>query len=318
MVFDISKLFVIDVVEKLTLADSFVANSNKLGTGNGEAKFYIGHESPELRNFYGSKGFQNKFFIKKSDLLHFMNDCRAEYFLPQQNYRAKHHMSLLWQERVNEIQKLPEIVFFTIKEQTQIAGNRIYVKSSEPIYSLIREVALPNLSYLSIAKLTDGQQFYYYIRLFRETLIKHIDTIDEITQIEAIEQVTTTEREQIIQARVGQGRFRANLLKDCPFCPITLVSDERLLIASHIKPWKYANNVERLDYKNGLMLTPTYDKLFDQGLITFDKSKTMLISSWLKEATCKQLGLSEKIISTLPIRGRESYLEFHMQECFKG
>lgn len=308
----------VDLIEKITLADSFIANPNKIGTGNGEAKLYIGHESQELRNFYGAKGFHSNFLIKKSDLISFMNECQSEYLYPQQNYRNRSHMTQLWHDRISMINKLQEIEYFTISEQTQIQGNRIYVKSSSLIYQLIREIALPNLSYLSIAKITDGKNIYYYLRPFTHILTTPIDNIVDIPDIIAIEEITITEKEQIIQARVGQGRFRANLLKDCPFCPITQVSDERLLIASHIKPWKYATNTERLDYKNGFMLTPTYDRLFDQGLISFDSNKTMLISPWLKQMTCQQLGLAEKIFPQLPINGRQNYLEFHRHEIFKA
>ena len=42
-----------DTIDKLTIADSFVVPSNKLGRGNGEAKLFIGNENPELRDFYG-------------------------------------------------------------------------------------------------------------------------------------------------------------------------------------------------------------------------------------------------------------------------
>jgi hypothetical protein len=46
----------------VTIADSFVAPSNKLGAGNGEAKLYIGHEGGDLRVFYGPNKFINKGF----------------------------------------------------------------------------------------------------------------------------------------------------------------------------------------------------------------------------------------------------------------
>ena len=43
---------VIDTIEKITIADSFVLRENKIGTGNGEAKLYIGHDNEKLRNFF--------------------------------------------------------------------------------------------------------------------------------------------------------------------------------------------------------------------------------------------------------------------------
>lgn len=48
---------VLDVKEKITIADSFVLRSNKIGTGNGEAKLYVGNDSEELRSFFGKRPF---------------------------------------------------------------------------------------------------------------------------------------------------------------------------------------------------------------------------------------------------------------------
>ena len=74
---------------------------------------------------------------------------------------------------------------------------------------------------------------------------------------------------EIRRARKGQGIYRDKMLQECPFCPITMINDERLLIASHIKPWAVSSDDEKLDPKNGFMLSPLYDKLFDRGLMTF-------------------------------------------------
>lgn len=50
---------VLDVKEKITIADSFVVNSNKIGRGNGEAKLYVGNDSEELRWFFGKRPFRD-------------------------------------------------------------------------------------------------------------------------------------------------------------------------------------------------------------------------------------------------------------------
>ena len=54
---------VVDSKEKLTVADSFVVRQNKIGSGNGEAKLYIGNDNSEIRNFYGTGGFDIKCFL---------------------------------------------------------------------------------------------------------------------------------------------------------------------------------------------------------------------------------------------------------------
>ena len=127
-------------------------------------------------------------------------------------------------------------------------------------------------------------------------------------------------KENIIRARIGQGKYREDLLIECPYCPFTLVNDERLLIASHIKPWAKANNEEKIDPKNGFMLTPTYDKLFDRGFITFDDDKRVIVSPWLSPMNQKRLNIyTGLLVSKLPLdEKRKEYLKYHRENVFKS
>lgn len=82
--------------------------------------------------------------------------------------------------------------------------------------------------------------------------------------------ISVTQRESIVKSRVGQGIFRSRILnKFNGKCLITGISIEKCLIASHIKPWAVCTNEERLSENNGLLLSATYDRLFDSGLISF-------------------------------------------------
>ena len=118
----------IDTKEKITIADSFVVRSNKIGSGNGEAKLYIGNENEENRDFFGSKGFINRCFLLKQDLIKYLDETREEYLFPEQPYNNSEKLPVLWAERRARIDCLPEIIWFNIKEQTQIEGPRLYVK----------------------------------------------------------------------------------------------------------------------------------------------------------------------------------------------
>ena len=42
----------------------------------------------------------------------------------------------------------------------------------------------------------------------------------------------------------------------------------RLLIASHIKPWRDSTPAERLDARNGIAACPIHDAASDTGLLT--------------------------------------------------
>lgn len=316
----------IDTREKITMADSFVVRANKLGSGNGESKLYIGNEGEVLRNFYGASGFKDKCFILREDLVNFLNDLKAEYTSPQLPYKKKEELPALYFSRLKKILALPQFIWFSIEEQTQIEGSRVYINSTDANYQLIRELSLPNLSYISLMKLSasDGE-VVYYIRLFTDFMdsfgaMTHPAEIQK--EEELVKENTSLSQEeklQTVKARIGQGKYRKQLLEQCPFCPVTLVSDDRLLIASHIKPWAASEQHEKTDPKNGFMFTPTIDYLFDSGFITFEDSKKMIISPWLSKPTIHRLNIKPmRIIEQLPVIGREKYLNYHREKVFKA
>lgn len=129
-------------------------------------------------------------------------------------------------------------------------------------------------------------------------------------------ELTKTEKEQIIKSRIGQSAFKKALLAIEKKCNLCGVSDERFLIASHIKPWSQSNNQERLDVNNGLLLCPNHDALFDRGYISFDDDGTIMTSFSLDEATMVFLNTNE----TLNIRmneGQRDYMRWHRGNIFK-
>ncbi len=311
---------VVDTKEKIAIADSFVVRQNKIGSGNGEAKLYVGNESKQLRNFFGNHGFKIKCFLLKKDLLNYLDETKIEYLKPEQAYNNSNKLPKLWSERKKHIELLPEKIELVIVEQTQIAGPRIYVKSQDAAYIIIRQLSLPNITFISIVKLFNKyKEVEFYFRLFADyfgdvvhpyTLKKEKEELEEIDNIE--------EKQYKMRARIGQGKYRDELLSQCPFCPITMVSDDRLLIASHIKPWAKSNEIEKIDPLNGFMLTPTFDYLFDRGFMSFTNDKKTILSPFLSNMTYSKIGISNnKYFPLLPTEGREKYLEFHRDEILK-
>lgn len=125
--------------------------------------------------------------------------------------------------------------------------------------------------------------------------------------------ITDTTKE--IKIRIGQNLFRKTLLKELIECPFTQIDKSDLLIASHIKPWAMSNDYERLDKNNGFIFSPTYDKLFDKGYISFKNDKRLIISNILDFKTINLLNLkNNEIIERLPVKNRENYLEYH-RDC---
>ena len=312
---------VIDAKEKITIADSFVVRQNKIGSGNGEAKLYIGNDNEELRKFFGSLGFGLKCFLLKKDLISYLEETKIEYSKPEQPYIHKEKMPELWAERMEKVKQLPDVIWFEVSEQTQIAGERIYIKSSDKAYSLIRELSLPNITYITIVKLQAiTGEIVYYFKLFADyfgDVVHPYLKRKEEKEASLLEQ--NTQMSLYAKARIGQGEYRKALLHQCPYCPITMVSDERILIASHIKPWEKSNDKEKVDPYNGFMFTPTFDYLFDRGYLSFSDDKRTMLSPFLSKMTYSKLGISDnKLITHLPIERREKYLEYHRKEIFQG
>lgn len=79
-------------------------------------------------------------------------------------------------------------------------------------------------------------------------------------------------------ARVGQEFFRQSVLSAYKYqCCITGLSVSKLLVASHIVPWRI-DAASRLNPSNGLCLSMLHDKAFDAGIITIAKDMTVSVS----------------------------------------
>jgi predicted restriction endonuclease len=108
--------------------------------------------------------------------------------------------------------------------------------------------------------------------------------------------MTETERETITKIRTKQGPFRTKLIdkyKGC--CVLTGLSNQDLLIASHIKPWSKSTGRERLDSNNGLLLATPIDTLFDKFLISFNDNGTIVISKGLSDEARQVFGINSSM-----------------------
>jgi len=103
--------------------------------------------------------------------------------------------------------------------------------------------------------------------------LNYID-LDNLTDIEG------KEKERVTLVRVNQSLFRKIVLTNFNYkCCITGISQQELLVASHILPWS-KDKGNRLNPKNGLALNPLHDKAFDCGLLTITPELKIKISSY--------------------------------------
>ena len=313
---------VLDSISNITLADSFV--KNKLGSGHGEAKLYVGNESQRLFDFFDD--FNRCCFFVKADFVKFLLDAKDEYMNPQQDYvllsGMPHKYNML--EQKLSMYENGKLYFYIYRKDVE--PPRVYIQSNNEYYEFMRDVALPNISYLSVMKVKDSTgNILYYFRIFvdyKSDIVKYISPKESEAEdrINGSSTITTARKESLIQARIGQGLYRRKLLEECPFCPISLINDERLLIASHIKPWVDSDDNEKIDPKNGLALCPNFDAMFDKGFMTFDPDKKLIVSPWISPMNQKRLGIYTGLrISKLPLDAeRELYMQYHREYVYKG
>lgn len=127
---------------------------------------------------------------------------------------------------------------------------------------------------------------------------------------------TSTEAERLVVQRIGQDVFRSGLLGYWQGrCPLTGISDEPLLRASHIIPWKdCADDAERLDVHNGLLLSALWDAAFDRGLVSFDDGGQPLFSPLLGERALSELRWEQPVRLSDKHRTR---LAWHREKLFQ-
>jgi hypothetical protein len=134
-----------------------------------------------------------------------------------------------------------------------------------------------------------------------------------------LEHLPEKTRSQMIQARIGQGQFRQDVIDYWQICTVSGLTALPLLTASHIKPWaKCDSSEEALDYFNGFLLQPSLNAAFDSGYISFDLEGKIMISKELRETDAKILGIEP----TLHLRKFEAkhqhYLKYHRKYVFKN
>ncbi len=143
------------------------------------------------------------------------------------------------------------------------------------------------------------------------------DRIEE--EILSSSDIAETEKIVLVKARRGQGQFRESILGREKRCRITGVDGPEHLVASHIKPWRSANNEERLHPENGFMLTPSIDHLFDKGFISFENSGSILLADVANRDALERIGVIGRGAPSnigLVSDGQKEFLDWHRSSIF--
>ena len=144
----------------------------------------------------------------------------------------------------------------------------------------------------------------------------YIEIESKVSEINNRQDISATEKLNLTLSRIGQGRFRSELINYWYGCSISQFDKINLLVASHIKPWVESSDFERIDVYNGLLLLPNYDKLFDKGYISFDSKGKIYVSNSLNENSLHILNINPDLKLVRIDDRHKEYLEYHRENCF--
>jgi len=140
----------------------------------------------------------------------------------------------------------------------------------------------------------------------------------------ALADFTGATRQVLVEQRIKQQFFRRAVLSSYRGrCCMSGLSEPRLLLASHIVPWR-ADQANRLNPANGLCLSALHDRAFDQGLMTLEDDFTITLSEQLRQRdepfvrevlwplAGRQIELPERFLPSV------EFLAWHRQQVFVG
>lgn len=195
-----------------------------------------------------------------------------------------------------------------------IVFNKIYEKiwgwkDSDKPFS--KSIKINNNKYIN-ANTREINKKLYKFPLRKDEKIKEANDID--AYINTL-QLKGEEKYAMIRTRVNQSVFRDNLISKYGKCCICGIDNEKLLIASHIKPWSVSEPEEKLEADNGFLFCPNHDKLFDKGYISFNDDGSILISNKIDDENKRLLNISQEIKITLN-ENNKKYLQYHRDNIF--
>jgi predicted restriction endonuclease len=124
-----------------------------------------------------------------------------------------------------------------------------------------------------------------------------------------------------VKIRIGQSEFRSLVLSNFQSkCCLSGISEEGLLVASHIIPWS-RDKSKRGDPGNGLCLFIEFDKYFDKGMISIGDDFSVIVSNRcssfsrpLRDRLAALEGQKMASSSVTPIN--PAFLQYHRENIF--
>lgn len=286
-------------------------------------------------------------YVKDNNLISWQNKDHFRKMLKERPVEGSQVLFDLFKKE-NESETLEELVVFLGHRWYDLISTLFYLKNPKdclPCRPRFFKEAFSKLgmdtscfkscTYENYVSFNDGIKA---ITSFFSTYVDHIDLIDghsfvwmlcaykEIKEYVFGPQETNKESDGkkregkgFVKTRLRQSEFRKNLLEYWEEqCAVTGCNLTKILIASHTKPWSQCTtNQESVSKYNGLLLTPNLDRLFDQGLISFDNHGTIMISPAIPENEFDRLGISQDMKLRKIEIGHIDYLTYHRRFIFR-
>ena len=179
--------------------------------------------------------------------------------------------------------------------------------------------AAPPADMAYIGKARGAAQLYEALQLLHSLQMHPVALLS--ARVEAkLSAIPITERTREVRQRIGQSVFREALMDLWQGrCAVTGIPfPPELLRASHAKPWAKANDAERLDPFNGLLLATHLDAMFDSGLIAFDDRGRLLASSCLDAVVRSHFAVGPGLALRSFAPGHLPYLSWHREFVFRN
>ena len=181
-------------------------------------------------------------------------------------------------------------------------GTVLYHKENNDTIRLMEETHSGHHKYIAELELIDFEYFQTIDdnnknRIAVRFILRRTDSNQQLNSTNVTttryKKPDSTSRRGLVTTRVGQGYYRQSILERFHrVCAVTKTGPEEILIASHIVPWRDSNDAERLDPDNGILLSPTYDALFDKHLISFSDDGSIIIGCSLTAEQIAKLAIT--------------------------
>ena len=310
---------IIQSLGPIQIVDSFVLGVLKKGHGHGEGRLYIGAQTNNkiLNSFFDNFNKQNIYSLSNREINRYFEINEKLFTHPLDKFnnpkqlaghfeiQSKHflsdpngHLILSFMDATGPKDKARRYVRY-------LKGN----PASEKTWQIFRQLFLPNRATLTFHK-TDKRNYYEITVNTSEATIEKInelETRNEFERIKSSPKITTKKRYALVSSRYGQGDFREDVLRVWGKCAISGMENPALIQACHIKDWSKATDSERLDEENGIMLTHTLHKAFDEGLICFNLNGELEISPFVSKHDARVLGVThgQRIFQSLTKKQKE-------------